>query len=88
MHCRLKEHVSKFSSKSQKIREESAFYKHLESTHGGKDEIKTFADFLSLSMCTVVGVMSLSLYSSSLNDGRHCPLYDNFSFEGSGTILG
>ena len=47
-HCRIKEHVSKFSSKSQKIREESAFYKHLESTHAGKDENKSFADYFEV----------------------------------------
>ena len=43
-HCRIKEHVSKFSSKTAKVREESAFFKHLENTHGGKAEDKTFAD--------------------------------------------
>ena len=36
MHCRSKEHVSKFNSKSEKVRSESAFYKHLLNTHGGK----------------------------------------------------
>ena len=29
-HCRIKEHVSKFSSKTAKVKEESAFFKHLE----------------------------------------------------------
>ena len=29
MHCRSKEHVAKFNSKSEKTRAESAFYKHL-----------------------------------------------------------
>ena len=29
MHCRSKEHVCKFNNKSEKIRAESAFYKHL-----------------------------------------------------------
>ena len=32
MHCRSKEHVSKFNSKSEKVRSESAFYKHLLNT--------------------------------------------------------
>ena len=29
MHCRMKEHLSKFNSKKEKIRSESAFFKHL-----------------------------------------------------------
>ena len=44
MHCRSKEHVSKFNSKSEKIRAESAFYKHLVSTHGGMSDGETFSD--------------------------------------------
>ena len=28
-----------------KVREESAFYKHLENTHGGKEEDKNFEDY-------------------------------------------
>ena len=47
-HCRIKEHVAKFSSKTAKVREESAFVKHLESTHGGKAEEKTFADYFEV----------------------------------------
>ena len=47
-HCRIKEHVSKFSSKSAKVREESAFFKHLENTHGGKSDEKTFADYFEV----------------------------------------
>ena len=47
-HCRIKEHVSKFNSKTPKVREESAFYKHLENTHGGKAENKTFADYFEV----------------------------------------
>ena len=38
MHCRSKEHVSKFNSKSEKIRAESAFVKHLMNSHGGMEE--------------------------------------------------
>ena len=41
-------HVSKFSSKTAKVREESAFYKHLENTHEGKAENKTFADYFEV----------------------------------------
>ena len=47
-HCRIKEHVSKFNSKTAKVREESAFYKHLESTHRGKAEDKSFADYFEV----------------------------------------
>ena len=48
MHCRSKEHVSKFNSKSEKIRSESAFYKHLMNTHGGKSDQKTFSDYFEI----------------------------------------
>ena len=48
MHCRSKEHVTKFNSKSVKIREESAFYKHLVSTHGGKAADKNFSDYFEI----------------------------------------
>ena len=48
MHCRSKEHVSKFSSKSEKIRSESAFYKHLVNTHGGVTAGKTFSDYFEI----------------------------------------
>ena len=44
-HCRSKEHVSKFDSKTAKFREESAFYKHLVSAHDGKEDGKSFADY-------------------------------------------
>ena len=44
MHCRLKEHISKFSSKTKKFQTESAFSKHLQSTHEGIEVGKTFAD--------------------------------------------
>ena len=44
-HCRAKEHVSKFNSKTAKVREESAFFKHLENSHGGKAEDKAFEDY-------------------------------------------
>ena len=48
MHCRSKEHVSKFNSKSVKIRSESAFYKHLMNSHGGKSDEKTFSDYFEI----------------------------------------
>ena len=48
MHCRSKEHVAKFNSKSEKIRAESAFYKHLVNSHGGKDEDKNFSDYFEI----------------------------------------
>ena len=48
MHCRSKEHVSKFNSKSEKIRAESAFYKHLMNTHGGKSADKNFSDYFEI----------------------------------------
>ena len=44
-HCRSKEHASKFDSKTAKVREESAFYKHLVSAHNGKEDGKSFADY-------------------------------------------
>ena len=47
-HCRIKEHVSKFSSKTAKVKEESAFFKHLENSHGGKAENKSFADYFEV----------------------------------------
>ena len=40
--------MSKFNSKTAKVREESAFFKHLENTHGGKAENKTFADYFEV----------------------------------------
>ena len=48
MHCRSKEHVSKFNSKSEKIRSESAFYKHLMNSHGGISDGKTFSDYFEI----------------------------------------
>ena len=48
MHCRCKEHESKFNSKSEKTRLESAFYKHLVTAHGGKDPEKKFSDYFEV----------------------------------------
>ena len=48
MHCRSKEHVSKFNNKSEKIWAESAFYKHLLSTHGGKSDELNFSDYFEI----------------------------------------
>ena len=48
MHCRSKEHVSKFNSKVQATREESAFYKHMETKHGGIQPNQTFGDLFDI----------------------------------------
>ena len=48
MHCRAKEHISKFNSKKSHIRNESAFYKHLANTHGGRDQAKPFEDYFQI----------------------------------------
>ena len=48
MHCRSKEHVSKYNSKSEKERSESAFYKHLLNTHGGKADNNDFSDYFEI----------------------------------------
>ena len=38
----------KFNSKSEKIRAESAFYKHLMSSHGGKSDDKNFSEYFEI----------------------------------------
>ena len=48
MHCRSKEHVAKFNSKSEKTRAESPFYKHLVNLHGGKGPEKHFSDYFEV----------------------------------------
>ena len=48
MHCRSKEHVSKFNSRSEKLRSKSPFIKHLMNTHGGKDDKKEFSDYFEV----------------------------------------
>ena len=48
MHCRAKEHLSKFNSKKDHIRKESAFIKHLENTHGGRDQEKEFSPYFEI----------------------------------------
>ena len=40
--------MAKFNSKSEKIRAESAFYKHLVNSHGGKAADKNFADYFEV----------------------------------------
>ena len=45
MHCRCKEHESKFNSKNAKTRSESAFHKHLVTAHGDRDPEKNFSDY-------------------------------------------
>ena len=42
MHCRAKEHDSKSHRRKKHIQNQSAFYKHIENTHGGRDNSKTF----------------------------------------------
>ena len=45
MHCRCKEHETKFNSKNAKTRLESAFHKHLVTAHGDRDPEKNFSDY-------------------------------------------
>ena len=40
--------MSKFNSKSEKVRSESAFYKHLLNTHSGKADDKEFSDYFEI----------------------------------------
>ena len=44
MHVRMKSHLTKFNSKKPHIRDSSAFFKHLQNTHGGLKEGQGFAD--------------------------------------------
>ena len=77
MHCRGKEHVSKFSSKSRKVQVESAFIKHLESSHEGKDDEKMFEDYFEIeilkayskafTMCVEEGTLISSHEGAILN---------------------
>ena len=48
MQCRSKEHVTKFKSKTEKIRKESAFIKHLESKHQGRAIGISFSDYFKV----------------------------------------
>ena len=48
MHCRSKEHISKFNSKVVTTREESAFYKHMSNKHGGVPENNEFGDLFEI----------------------------------------
>ena len=45
MHKRMKEHLSKFKSKSKDIRESSAFFKHVENEHNGIKKDEVFEDY-------------------------------------------
>ena len=47
MHTRAKSHLSKFYSKSSKIRESSALLKHIENSHGGLKQGGKFEDFFT-----------------------------------------
>ena len=44
MHTRMKSHLTKFNSKTKDIKEECAFFKHLQNFHGGQPEGKHFND--------------------------------------------
>ena len=48
MHTRAKSHLTKFNSKSQHIREGSAFYKHIQNKHGGLKDGETFEDYFEI----------------------------------------
>jgi hypothetical protein len=48
MHTRAKSHLSKFYSKTLKIRESSAFIKHIENKHGGLKEGEQFEDYFEI----------------------------------------
>ena len=48
MHCRCKEHISKFNSKSAKVQSKSSFVKHLVSKHGGRDRNRSLMNILNL----------------------------------------
>ena len=48
MHCRAKEHLSKFNSKKEHIFKESAFIKHLENSHGGRSQNLAFSDYFDI----------------------------------------
>ena len=50
MHCRAKEHITKFNSKSQKLQNESAFFKHLENSYGGRAQGKIFSDYFDITI--------------------------------------
>jgi hypothetical protein len=48
MHTRTKSHLSKFYSKTKKIRESSAFVKHIENKHGGLKHGDLFEDYFGI----------------------------------------
>ena len=48
MHTRAKSHLTKFNSKSQHIKEGSAFYKHIENKHGGLKKGDKFEDYFEI----------------------------------------
>ena len=48
MHCRSKEHLTKFNSKKEETKEESAFYKRLVTSHGGVPANKTFGEMFQI----------------------------------------
>ena len=48
MHTCAKSRLTKFNSKSQHIREGSAFYKHIQNKHGGLKAGETFEDYFEI----------------------------------------
>ena len=48
MHYRSKEHLTNFNSKKKETREESSFYKHLTTSHGGVPANQTFAELFQI----------------------------------------
>ena len=48
MHTRAKSHLTKFNSKSQQLREGSAFYKHIQNKHGGLKDGESFEDYFEI----------------------------------------
>ena len=48
MHTRAKSHLSKFYSKTKKIKESSAFVKHIENKHGGLKDGDLFEDYFDI----------------------------------------
>ena len=48
MHTCAKSHLTKFNSKSQHIREGSAFYNHIQNKHGGLKDGEKFEDYFEI----------------------------------------
>ena len=66
MQCRAKEHLSKFNSMKDHIRKESAFIKHLENTHGGRDLNEPFSDYFEIE---ILKAYSKALFTKCVEEG-------------------